>query len=95
MGFTSAILKRVHDKLLPLLLPFIGFFDGECHHIARYDKYPSIGLLLQPDSDTDDEDIDIIADIYRRDAINFKTEFILSHTTGKTIGDLADEINSI
>ncbi len=95
MGFTSAILKRVHDKLLPLLLPFIGFFGGECHHIARYDKYPSIGLLLQPDSDTDDEDIDIIADIYRRDAINFKTDFVLSHTTGKTIGDLADEINSI
>ena len=38
MGFTSALLKKAHDRLLPLLTPYVRLFEGESHHVARYDK---------------------------------------------------------
>ena len=34
MGFTSALLKRAHERLIPLLLPYSRFFDGESHHTS-------------------------------------------------------------
>ncbi len=95
MGFTSSLLKQAHDRLLPLLTPYIRLFEGESHHVARYDKYPLIGLLLQPDGNTDAEDVEIIAEIYRRDAINFKTSFIFTQTTGNPVEEVADAIVGI
>ncbi len=71
MGFTSALLKKAHDRLLPLLLPYLLVDQWETHHVARYDRYPQIGLLLEKGRDADQEDIEIISDIYKRDAINF------------------------
>ena len=32
---------------------------GEMHHRPRYDSYPRMGLLMGPDADTDEEDIEI------------------------------------
>ncbi len=81
MGFTSALLKKAHDKLIPLLLPYIGIYRKECHHVPRYEKYPRIGLLLEKGEDTNEEDVEIIADIYRRDASNFHTSFCLVRLT--------------
>jgi multimeric flavodoxin WrbA len=95
MGFTSALLKRAHDRLIPLLTPYIRFFGGESHHVARYDAYPLIGLLIQPEADTDQEDIDIIADIYRRDAINFKTAFPFMKLTTSPVEEAADAIDGL
>ena len=46
MGFTSALLKKVQDKLIPLLHPYIEFDQGECHHKKRYDCYPGLGLII-------------------------------------------------
>ena len=92
MGFTSALLKKAHDKLIPLLTPYIRLYEGETHHIARYDKYPLIGLLLQVDEDTDEEDIRIISDIYRRDAINFKAPFIFTKTIDEPVEEVADAV---
>ena len=60
VGFTSTLLKRTHDNLLPLLMPYIRLYEGESHHVPRYDKYPLISLLIQPDGKTDAEDIEII-----------------------------------
>lgn len=78
LGLTSALLKKALDKLVQLILPYFKFVNGEVHHKPRYDKYPKIGLLLQKEDITDDEDIDIIKSIYERVAINFhsKLEFI-------------------
>jgi multimeric flavodoxin WrbA len=95
MGFTSALLKKAHDKLIPLLTPYIRLYEGETHHVARYDKYPLIALLLQPDSTTDTEDIDIISEIYRRDAINFKTSIVFTHTTESPVEEIADAVAGI
>ena len=95
MGFTSALIKKVHDKLIALLLPYIGIYRDECHHVPRYEKYPRLGLLLKKGEDTDEEDIEIIADIYRRDASNFHTSFCLVRLTSDPIEEVANEINSI
>jgi len=70
MGFISELLKRITDRLIPLLLPHVILVGEECHHKKRYDRYPLLGLLLQKEEDTDDEDIEIITEIYRRMSIN-------------------------
>jgi len=95
MGFTSALLKKAHDKLLPLLLPYLEVDQWEAHHVARYDKYPLIGLLLEKNNDTDEEDVEIISGIYVRDAINFKTSFCFTKLTTDPVEEVANEINSI
>ena len=95
MGFTSALLKKINDRLIPLLHPYISLFSGEMHHIARYDRYPQIGLLVQPGADTDQEDLSIIEDIYRREALNFKTTLAFSARTTQPVEEVADEIDSI
>jgi multimeric flavodoxin WrbA len=95
MGFTSALLKRAHERLLPLIHPYLELVDGEVHHIARYDKYPLMALLLEKGEDVDEEDIKIISDIYRRDAINFKTSFCFTKSTSDPLEEVANEINGL
>jgi len=70
-GFTSSLLKRMTDRLVTLLHPYIILNNGECHHRKRYERYPDFGLLLEKEHDTDNEDIEIIRDIYDRFALNF------------------------
>ena len=95
MGYTSALLKKAQEKLLPLVLPYFEMVQNEVHHLARYDKYPLMGLLLEKSKDTDEEDIKIISDIYRRDAINVKTSFCFTRLTSDPVEEVANEINSI
>lgn len=95
MGFTSALIKKAHDKLIALLLPYIGIYRDECHHMPRYEKYPRLGLLLEKGKDTDEEDVEIIADIYQRDASNFHSTLCLARLTSDPIDKVANEINSI
>jgi len=73
-GFTSALLKMITDRLIVLMHPYIEFIQGESHHQKRYDKYPELGLLLLKEKDTDEEDLEIIEDIYHRLALNFHTK---------------------
>ena len=95
MGFTSALLKKAHDKLLPLLLPYSELVQNEVHHVSRYEKYPVMGLLLGKSKDTDEEDIKIVSDIYRRDAINLKTSFCFTKLISNPVEEVANEINGI
>lgn len=95
MGFTSALLKKIHDKFVPLIHPYLELVDGEVHHLARYGKYPMMGLLLEKGRDVDQEDLEIITDIYRRDAINFKTTLSFARLTSMPIEEVADEIDHI
>jgi multimeric flavodoxin WrbA len=93
LGFTSALLKKVQDKFIPLVHPYIELVNNECHHIKRYEKYPKIGLLYAPETDTDDEDLAIISDIYRRFALNFKSELSLFRSIEEPIENLVHEID--
>ena len=65
------------------------------HYQARYDKYPQLGLLLEKNSDSDDEDVEIISDMYIRDAINFHATLCFTKLTSDPIEEVIDEINSI
>lgn len=95
MGFTSALLKKVWDKMIPLVMPYIGIYQGESHHLPRYDKYPRLGVLIEPEPDTDNEDIDIIHKLFQRNSINFHTELAFFHSTTDPIEEVANEINGL
>jgi multimeric flavodoxin WrbA len=95
MAFTSALLKKAHEKLLPLVHPYLEFVQSEVRHLSRYEEYPLMSLLLEKGNDTDEGDIKIISDIYRRDAINFKTKFCFTKLTSDPIEEVANEIDSV
>jgi multimeric flavodoxin WrbA len=94
-GFTSAELKKITDRLIVLIHPYIQIRNNECHHKKRYEKYPKIGLILEPGKDTDEEDIKIITDIYKRLALNFHSElkFVIKTDTTNS-KQAAHEINN-
>lgn len=95
MGFTSALLKRVHDRIIPLVMPYVRFYDGESHHLPRYEKYPTMSLLLAKETDTDNGDLEIISEIYKRDSLNFHAPFVFLGTTDKPVEEVADAIDRI
>lgn len=73
-GFTSSTLKKITDRFVALLHPYIELHGGECHHRKRYDKYPDFGLILEKEANTDNEDLKIVNDIYDRLAINLHSK---------------------
>ncbi len=73
MGFLSSLLKNTMDRNLPLVHPHLEEIDKEVHHKKRYDKYPVISFLLEKEASTDEEDIVIASDIFRREAINVRS----------------------
>jgi len=95
MGFTSALLRKAQERLLPLLLPYFGFVQNEVQHLSRYEKYPLVGLLLEKGKDTDEEDIKVISDIYQRTAFNSRTSFCFTKLTSDPVEEVANEINRI
>lgn len=96
MGFASAVLKKTMDKLIPLAHPYIELVEKECHHRKRYDKYPLLGLVLERGGGhTDDEDIEITTDIFRRFALNFRSSLALVTFTDIPVQEVTDEINAI
>lgn len=95
MGFTSAVLKKMTDRLIPLLHPYFEIAGGEVHHRKRYDRYPTLGLLLERTTDTDEEDLEIIREIYTRMAVDFKSELRLTRMTGDPAEEAADAIDSL
>lgn len=91
-GFTTAELKKITDRLIALLHPYITIIDGEFHHRKRYARYPDYGVIVQAEEDTDDTDINIISDIYDRLALNFHSRKKYLRTIDKTtIEELANE----
>jgi multimeric flavodoxin WrbA len=79
MGFTSSLLKRAADQMIPLIHPNIVIEGGEMHHRARYAHYPRMGLLIAPGAATDAEDVQITRDMWSRMARNMKSS--LAFTT--------------
>ncbi|MCK5219217.1 NAD(P)H-dependent oxidoreductase [bacterium] len=93
MGFTSALLKIVQDKMIPILSPFFRLSQGEIHHQPRYPHYPKFGLLLGPEADTDEEDIVIAQALYVRLALNFITKLSFTATSRQPVNEVRYAIN--
>jgi len=71
LGYESALLKKVKDRLIPIVHPYIRVYKGEQHHLQRYTKSPNISVLLMKHDDTTSEDLKIIRHAYERVALNY------------------------
>lgn len=94
MGFISSKLKTINDRTVPLVHPYIQIVNNECHHQKRYEKYPFMGLIVDP-MDSDSEDLTITKNLYSRMALNLKSELKLFSTTKKSKEELIDAISHI
>ena len=73
MGFPAELLKMAMDKHIPLIHPHIEVDQGEAHHKALYPKSPRLGLLVENESSTDQEDLQIITKVCCRTGLNLTT----------------------
>ena len=80
-GFTSSTLKKITDRLIVLIHPYLDIRNGESHHKKRYDHYPDFGVIVQKEQDTDEEDVKIVKDMYDRLALNFHAKQLFFKTT--------------
>ncbi|MGD0938387.1 MAG: NAD(P)H-dependent oxidoreductase [Terracidiphilus sp.] len=92
MGFTSALLKRATDQMIPLLHPYFVMEGGEVHHRARYARFPLFGLLLGSEPDTDAEDIEITTAMWNRLTRNLKTRLVFTAIAERPAQEVADEL---
>jgi len=95
MGFSSALLKKMTDKLLPNLHPYFMIDQGEIHHRPRYERYPKMGLLLEVSPDTDTEDLALIEELYRRLTLNMKCPLAFTRLTIDPLPEVAHEIDRL
>jgi len=95
MGFPSSLMKKVNDRLIPLVHPYITLVNDECHHVARYSSYPAWGLILEEEANGNKEDLALVESIYNRTALNIKSEIKFTSTIDKPVKELTNEINNI
>jgi multimeric flavodoxin WrbA len=95
MGFTSSLLKRAADQMIPLLHPHILIEGGEMHHHARYARYPLMGLLLAPGRDADAEDLEITQHLWSRLARNMKSTLAFTTIATTSAKEAADELAAV
>jgi len=92
MGFTTSLLKRAADQMVPLVHPYFVVEGGEIHHRARYAHYPVFALLLGADADTDADDIAITTAMWSRMARNIKSRLAFTALANRTVEEVADEL---
>jgi multimeric flavodoxin WrbA len=106
MGFVSKYIKKVNDRTIPILNPYIGIFENEFHHTGRYEKYPALGLMLLTGGVEGEEakeavngherpNLDIITDIFGRMALNMKSKLAFSIANSGDMEVLANEMYRI
>lgn len=95
MGYPSALLKKTMDKLIPLVHPYATLVQGEVHHVARYPHYPRLALLLEPEADTDAEDLEIMTDLFSRAALNLKSSLAFTHLTTQPVEEVLHAVNRL
>lgn len=93
LGYPAASVKNALDRMIPLMHPYLEDVDGEAHHMKRYSKYPSLGLLLEKETDTDSEDVKIVGDIFMRAAIDIRCDLKFVKYTDEGIKGVLDEVN--
>lgn len=92
MGFTSALLKRAADQLIPLVHPYLVVQTGEVHHRARYARYPKLALLVGAGPDSDAEDIEITTAMWSRLARNLSSTLSFVAVADRAAQEVADEL---
>ncbi|HSV57023.1 MAG TPA: hypothetical protein VLH39_07965, partial [Magnetospirillaceae bacterium] len=62
--------------------PYIELVRGECHHRKRYEKYPELGLILEPKAEDGQADLDGVHRLFERFALNLRSPLAFFSTTG-------------
>src|SRR5512145_1594239 len=92
-GFMSSLLKSAMDRNICLVHPHLEEVDGEVHHKKRYDKYTLLSFLLEKEATTDEEDIAIATDIFRRQAVNVWTSLGFVYFIETPVEEIIHAIN--
>ena len=94
LGFTTSILKKAIDKMIPSVHPYFTIRAGEIHHKKRYKTYPLLGVLIEKEIDTDKEDLEIVRAIYERVAIEMATSLVFFDSDEKPPEEVAYAITN-
>lgn len=95
MGFITALAKSALDRMIPLALPEIDLYQGECCHRPRYPRSPRLAALLEPEVGGDIEDLEITGSILKRNARNFRSELKFVITADRPVEEAADAVDRI
>ncbi len=95
VGFPSALLKTMLDKLIPLAHPYIALDDGECRHRKRYPRYPALAALIQPGEGDEQEDLDLVERWFRRTADQFHSTALFYRLVGDPMEEVAREADHL
>ena len=71
-GFINHQAKAFLDRTIPHYHPYIEIVDGECHHAARYERYPDLVFYYEKAGLTDREE-QVIEDYLYRTAYHFRS----------------------
>ena len=72
-GFINHQAKAFLDRTIPHYHPYIEMVDGECHHVARYKRYPDMVFYYNTVGLTNTEE-QVIEDYLYRTAYHFKSK---------------------
>ena len=95
LGYESSILKTCKDRSIGTANPYISIHKGEQHHIQRYEDLPDISVMIIRDDDTTEEEIDIIASTYFRNALNFRKDDTSKFNVVSDTGGVIDVFNNL
>ena len=95
MGFPSELLKRTVERTIPLLLPYFKFVEGEIRHKLRYDRFPRMGVLWERSGDTDEEDIEIVNEIFEQVAREWSGTLSVNESTNTPAEEVANAISGL
>jgi multimeric flavodoxin WrbA len=90
-GYVSANTKKVMDRMIPLVHPYIEVVDGEAHHRKRYAHYPNLALILAPTDEDDKEDVAIASEQIHRLCLNFRSNCDFVHTMQEDVSEVINE----
>jgi hypothetical protein len=77
-GFINHCAKAFIDRTIPHYHPYIEIVDGECHHKARYERYPELHFYYD-DKDLNQEEAQVIEDYLYRTAYHFQSKAYRIH----------------
>jgi len=72
-GFINHQAKAFFDRTIPHYYPYIEMVNGECHHVARYERYPDMVFYYDNEGLTNQEE-QVIEDYLYRTAYHFKSK---------------------
>lgn len=77
-GFIDHQAKAFIDRTIPHYHPYIEIVDGECHHKARYERYPEMHFYFD-DQQLNREEAQVIEDYLYRTAYHFRSKAFRIH----------------